>query len=67
MGNTYTIGTEEELLRVEMTNLETGKMTNMFFDTFEEMQLVLETMCNAHPNKYSYCSYGGYQMKVLGC
>jgi hypothetical protein len=63
----WELGTEESLLRVEMTNNETGETTNMFFETFEQMQLVLETMCKVHEGKYSYCSYGGYQMKVLGC
>ena len=67
MKNTYQIGTEEVLLRVEMTNTETGEKSNMFFDSFEQMQIVLNAMYEQHKGKYSYVSYGGYDMKVLGC
>lgn len=67
MKNDYTHGTEEVLLRVEITDKETGKTANMFFDTFEESVIVIDAMCKAHPQKYSYCRYGGYDMKVIGC
>ena len=63
----YDIGTKESLLRIEVTNNETGETTDMFFDTYEQVEIVLEAMCQAYPQKYSYCNYGGYYLEVIGC
>jgi hypothetical protein len=66
MTNTnYGIGTEEVLLRLEITNKETGKVSNMFFDSYAQQEEIIRLL--SATGNYTICLYGGYDMKVIGC
>lgn len=62
----YSIGSKESLLRVQVTDKETGKKSNMFFDDYDSLRRTVDAMVEAGKGRYSFCSYGGYYVQVIG-
>ncbi len=63
----YRVGTSHVLLRYQINNVKTGKVTNMFFDDFEQAEAVIEALFKASPDEYMVINFGGYDIAIEGC
>ena len=54
------------LYRVEVTL--NGTTSNIYFEDYEQFKNYADMMCKLHSeDDFEICSYGYYDMKVVGC